>query len=629
MNHRFFSLRTAVVLCALFFVSLIGTGSGAFAKPIDDSQLSNMLGQRMILDMRYFCDDGTKASACRTPVTTLPEPLKKLLVKHNIGGVILFAENIESPQQLVKLNFALQAAMAEAGKPPLIIAVDQEGGRVARLPSHMLTSFPGNLAIGATFRRHGTAFAENVSQGIARVLRPLGINTNFAPSVDINSEPKNPVINVRSFGENPEQVAALGEAFVKGLQAEGVISAIKHFPGHGDTQIDSHSGLPQVSHTEQQANEGDLLPFRQIINSASPPALLMSAHIQYPALDDTSIMDKHGRKQIVPATLSRKILHTLLRDQMRYQGVVVTDALDMAGIATFFSQQDATLRAFQAGADIALMPYTIRTPADIDGFEQFFSALHSRIKQGEVAANAMRLSAQRISKLKASFPLGEYYQKGLAWWLNEVREKQYHQRNQDIEKALSAAAITVLYGKAQLPIKDKKWLAVMPDSARCYAVTRSIMSLSPDTDIACIPLTVLPTKQTVSRLMGQANVVLVGDITPEHAVYELAGFDSPIDVKNRISQRQRHEFVASLMSKAQQQHKKVIFAPLRMPYVAQTFQAVSDIGIATFSYNVGYTPTNVDTIHSAALEALVQTLIGKQPANGYSPVSWQQPSSTK
>ena len=165
---------------------------------------------------------------------------------------ILFSENIVSAQQLLTLNYTMQAAMAEAHKPPLFIAVDQEGGRVARLPSHMLTPFAGNLAIGASYHEHGTAFAKNVAQGIGGVLRPLGINTNFASSIDINSEPKNPVINVRSFGEKPERVAELGESFVAALQAEGVMSAVKHFPGHGDTSVDSHLELPIV---EKEAPE--------------------------------------------------------------------------------------------------------------------------------------------------------------------------------------------------------------------------------------------------------------------------------------------------------------------------------------------------------------------------------------
>ncbi|NDV93022.1 beta-hexosaminidase [Alteromonas sp. 345S023] len=606
-------------------MTLTGIANLAVAQPLTEQQVSRMVGQRIILDMRYFCEQVSKGQTCQTPVTELPEALKTLLVEHNIGGVILFSENIKSPLQLVELNFSLQSAMIEAGKPPLIIAVDQEGGRVARLPSEMLTSFAGNLAIGATFHRHGSAFAQNVSQGIARVLRPLGINTNFAPSVDINSEPRNPVINVRSFGENPEQVAALGEAFVAGLQHEGVISAIKHFPGHGDTHVDSHSGLPQVTHTAKQANRGDLLPFRQIINSATPAAMVMSAHIQYPSLDDSQITDVHGRSQTVPATLSRKILHTLLRDQMRYKGVVVTDALDMAGIAKFFSKEEATLRAFQAGADIALMPYTIRSSQDIAGFKQFFDNVVTRIKLGEVKADEMRLTAQRITQLKNTFSLREYYEKGLAWWQNEIQDRQFHARNQDIEKALSLAATTLLYGGEKLPVSDKKWLAVMPDSVRCYALNNAVAALTPDTELACIPLTVLPAKQTIKRLMAQANVLLVGDITPLHAVYEMANFDSPSDVKKRINQTARHGFIMSLMKTAKKQHKKVIFAPLRMPYIAQTFQPVSDIGIATFSYNVGYQPGMVDSVHSAAIDALVRTLIGTNVASGASPVKWQPP----
>jgi len=298
-----------------------------------DAQLTKaklMIGQKMMLDFRYFCQDDTLSKQCRTPVRSMPQPLLNLLSSENIGGVILFSENIHSAKQLVTMNYELQANMRQAGKEALFIAVDQEGGRVARLPTTILPAFAGNLAIGASAHQHGNAFASNIGEHIGRTLLPLGINTNFAPSVDINSEPNNPVINVRSFGESPEQTAELGEAFVSAMQKAGVLSALKHFPGHGDTRVDSHSGLPRVDHSLKQAQSGDLLPFANIINSDTPPAMVMSAHIQYPSLDNTTIKNKQGELQIVPATLSKRILTDMLRNRLGFDGLIVTDALALS-----------------------------------------------------------------------------------------------------------------------------------------------------------------------------------------------------------------------------------------------------------------------------------------------------------
>ena len=581
------------------------------------------LGQRLILDLRYFCDDGTPASACRTPVTHLPESLKRLLVDYNIGGVILFSENIVSAQQLLTLNYTMQAAMAEAHKPPLFIAVDQEGGRVARLPSHMLTPFAGNLAIGASYHEHGTAFAKNVAQGIGGVLRPLGINTNFAPSIDINSEPKNPVINVRSFGEKPERVAELGESFVAALQAEGVMSAVKHFPGHGDTHVDSHSGLPRVNHSETKAREGDLLPFQHIISSATPPAFVMSAHIQYPALDATTLPNKHGQSQIVPATLSRKILHDILRNQMGYKGLVITDALDMAGIASFFTKEDAVVRAFQAGADIALMPYTIRTPSDIQAFSDFFDKLQTQLKKGTIKRQEHLMSLQRVSNAKSSFSLRNFHEKGLSWWREEVAENPWNTKNKAVEKALADAAITLLYGAEALPLRTTTWLAMMPDTARCRAFSHSVSVLAPDISLACIPLTTKPSKQVLTRLLPHAETIIVGDISPQHAVYELAGLESPENIQNRMDEGTRHDFLIQLMQSSKQQNKQIVFVPMRMPYVANTFMPYSDIGIATFSYSVTLNQEEESPVSSAITDALVEVLLGKSQAHSYAPLSWR------
>ena len=608
---KFLPYTFLLSLCMLMLPS-------AYANELSQQdQIKKSVGQKVILDFRFYCDDGTSSNACKNPVTTLPDALKDLLVTHNIGGVILFSENIKTNKQLIELNYALQQAMAKAKLPPLFIAVDQEGGRVARLPSSMLTPFPGNLAIGASYYQHGTAFAENVAKGIGSSLSSLGINTNFAPSVDINSEPKNPVINVRSFGGTPSDVAVLGQSFVDGLQSSGVISAIKHFPGHGDTQTDSHTGLPKVKHSKAQALKGDLLPFSRIISGGNPPGILMSAHIQYPSLDSTTVKDKQGRVMTIPATLSRKILHDVLRNELGYKGVVVTDALDMAGIAKYFSPEDAMIRAYQAGADIALMPFTIRTPQDIKVFAALMGKVSERISKGEIPSTQLATSLQRIALLKAKFNVSSYSEKALSWWLSDVDNKAKKTRNIQIEKALSKAAITTLFGANKLPVTQKTWLALMPDALRCLALEKSLSSIAPKIGMACLPLTKLPNKATFEYALKQADLLIVGDISPQHAVYEMKGFDNEEALAARAPLGNVHNFIKSALQQAKKQGLSTVLVPLRMPYMAKKMQPHTDIAIATFSYNVD------SNIYSPIFDALVETLLGLNRPNDYVPVQWK------
>jgi len=611
---------------------------------LSDSELRTVkdrIGQKIILDFRYFCQDNTPSTLCRTPLTEMPPELLDVLSKHNIGGIILFAENIVDAKQLVSLNYSMQKHMLQKGRPPLFIAVDQEGGRVARLPPSVLPPFAGNMAIGATFQKHGTAFAENVAQHIGNVLLPLGINTNFAPSVDVNSEPKNPVINVRSFSENPQHVAALGQAFVGAMQQTGVLSAIKHFPGHGDTHVDSHSGLPRVMHDKAKAMAGDVAPFANIINSNAVPAMVMSAHIQYPSLDSSTLVDKHGNQQIVPATLSEKILKQLLRTQLGYNGLIVTDALDMAGISQFFTPEEAMINAFNAGADIALMPYTIRNQNDIRQFSQLIDNVAKALLSNKESRNALNASLNRIAKTKQRFELQQFVLKPMSWWLNEVQENldkrnasALTRKGEQIKKALSEASVTVLYGHKKLPLNSEKLLALMPDTARCIAFENALFqhfggigkALS-EIQFACIPLVQLPTASMIKRLVNDTDVVIVGDITPLHANYELGGLDSTHTVKQRAKQSQVHNFAQEIMQHAKNTGKKVVFVPLRMPYIAEQVRPYTDIAIATYSYviNVQDAPSQGDfkgqSVTSEVFDALVRVLMGKIQAQGRTPVT--------
>jgi len=373
------------------------------------SEFERKIAQKMSLDIRYFCADEApeRSQYCRKNVTKLPKELAQLIQDTDLGGVVLFAENLVSNQQIIQLTTDLQqAAMASKDAKPLIISIDQEGGRVARLPH--ATTFAGNMAIGATYHQHQAKYATITSGIIASELSALGINNNYAPVIDVNTNADNPVINTRSFGENPQHVAEQGAAVVNALQLKGIMATLKHFPGHGDTHVDSHLGLPRVDHDLATIEKTDLAPFKWAIEH-SDPAMVMTAHIQYPALDSSTIKNKHGVDTIRPATMSRTILHDLLRKEMGFTGLIATDALDMAGVAHYFDEVTATVETFCAGADIAVMPFKVRVPADVDKFKKFVKAVsqqlqqkiaNNQLHQGEIDNSVARINFYKYQYIK-------------------------------------------------------------------------------------------------------------------------------------------------------------------------------------------------------------------------------------
>lgn len=245
------------------------------------------------------------------------------------------------------------------------------------------------MAIGATMQmdkagalnvsdtnKTNTQFAAKTGRAIAQQLSHLGFSVNFAPVLDVNSNPDNPIINVRSYGEQASLVGYAGADAIQAMQSVGIAAAAKHFPGHGDTQVDSHVGLPSVNHAIDDIYKVDLAPFIQVIaNPNTQPDMIMTAHIQYPALDSTEFVSRSGDKTILPATLSKKILTGLLREELGYTGLIITDSLEMAAITQFLSPQQAVIKAFKAGADITLMPFKISSSQDADAFVEWLDVL--------------------------------------------------------------------------------------------------------------------------------------------------------------------------------------------------------------------------------------------------------------
>ncbi|WP_181898370.1 glycoside hydrolase family 3 protein [Alteromonas aestuariivivens] len=576
------------------------------------------LGQKLMLDFRYFCYDSTASEQCRQPVKGLTPEIADILVSGKIGGVILFSENLHSIEQIVTLNYQLQALMARHGLPPLFIAIDQEGGRVARLDASIATRFVGNMAIGATYPEHGTQYASRVGVGLGRAIKRLGFNVNFAPTVDVNVNPDNPVINVRSYGEDPKWVAELGAAAVAGMQSQQIISALKHFPGHGDTHIDSHTGLPRVEHSKSVIEQVDLAPFRHIIAQEAAPGMIMTAHIQYPQLDNQTFTALNGEKTILPATMSKAILTGLLRQQMGYQGVIVTDALDMAGIAHYFDPAGAVVQTFNAGADIALMPYRIRNASDIKGFWKLRSTLQQAVVKGELSEKAMMASARRIAKLKEGYSVGTFLAEPLSKRIHQARGALPDTANQQLERELARDALTLIYDSGVLPLEASgHWQAVMPDQARCEAFEYSANKANRKLTVSCLSLATIPADKPWVQ-WAKADALIIGDISPQHSVVEMGGMDDLNTLKPRANKTAQYQWMQNAMQAARSKHVPVILVALRAPYVASQFTNSADAALTTYGYNVD---EREGQMQGAVFDALVLGMLGLAPVSGSLPVS--------
>jgi beta-N-acetylhexosaminidase len=306
----------------------------------------------------------------------------EVVAKYHPGGVIYYTaargpDNLHEPAQIARLSNGLQrASLAERHGIPLLISIDQEGGIVFRLPTPPATALPGNMALGAT---GSSADAFRSAEIIGRELDVLGVTQNYAPVCDVNINPENPVIGVRSFSSDPQLASELARAVVRGHRRSRVASAAKHFPGHGDTDVDSHFGLPLITHSRAELDAIDLPPFRAAI--AAGVDTVMTAHIVVPALDDSG----------APATMSHKILTGLLRDELDFDGLIVTDALDMQGATQEFPPDVAPVEALKAGADMLVLAPEM---------DVAYGAVLDAVRSGEVSEARVDESVGRIVRHK-------------------------------------------------------------------------------------------------------------------------------------------------------------------------------------------------------------------------------------
>ncbi len=336
---------------------------------IDQMSLEEKVGQLVIVGVDGYQNDGNSI---------------QFMDQYHVGGFILFKRNIQDSTQMLKLVNSLKETNAAGKNIPLFLSIDEEGGRVSRMPDEFL-KFPSNKAIG---KRNDSDFSYEAGGILGKELNAFGLNMDFAPVLDINSNPKNPVIGDRSFGTTAEPVGKLGIATMKGIQSQNVISVVKHFPGHGDTSVDSHVGLPKVNHDVKRLESFELEPFAAAIEDGAD--VVMVAHILLPKLDDQN-----------PASFSRYIISDLLRTRMSFSGVVITDDFTMGAIEKNYDMGKAAVKSILAGGDIVLVCHEFEKQKTV------IEALLEAARSGVLPMERIDESVHRILNLKRKYSLSD------------------------------------------------------------------------------------------------------------------------------------------------------------------------------------------------------------------------------
>ncbi|MDZ4670743.1 MAG: beta-N-acetylhexosaminidase [Phototrophicales bacterium] len=481
----------------------------------------------------------------------VPDHMLEMVKQGEVVSFCIFKKNLTSPAQLRDIAESIHKAARAGGQLTPLIGIDQEGGQLMAV-ANGATELPGNMALGAT---QSTELAEKAGYLLGRELLAMGVNVNFAPTLDVNNNPHNPVIGIRSFGDNPQNVANLGAAIIRGMQAQGIIATAKHFPGHGDTDADSHLDTPIVRHDINRLKSVEMVPFQRVIGENV--GAIMTAHIIYPALDDQN-----------PATISAPILTDLLRNEMGYNGIILTDAMDMYAVSRL-GALPSTTAALDAGADLVML-----------GHLESQAELHTTLKPRYSPASIARIQAaqRRVSPEILDFSLV-----GCA-------------EHRAIAQEIADRSITV--------VRDTKHLLPLSADKSLGVVMVQPTNLTPADSSAFIKIKFA---ERISQRCPDATTHNLPFRADESALREaldaVAGLDTvvvgTITANNDTSQA---EFVNALISRGQ----NVIVVALRTPYDLVAFPHI-EAYLCTYG------------IREVSMEAVARVLFGEIEARGVLP----------
>lgn len=440
-------------------------------KSIKEMTLKEKIGQVVICGFQ-----GTKYS----------QELKTLIEDYKLGNVILFTRNIENVKQMHDLNMQIHKSIIdEVGVMPFI-SIDQEGGMVTRIMKEA-TFFPGNMTLGATANYN---YANIVGKIMGEELRSIGVNMNLAPSLDVNNNPLNPVIGVRSYSDNPLAVAEFGRNYILGLQSTGVIATAKHFPGHGDTNVDSHRGLPVIVHKKERLNSIELVPFKHCLKDTDA---IMSAHILFEAYENSGL----------PGTLSKKVITDLLRNELDYQGLIISDCMEMKAIDEKYGAPLGALMGLKAGLDQVMVSATFSKQVEA------FKVIEEAVISGELPLEELDKKVERILKAKEkNYKTIETYFFNKTW--EEKKEILLKKESKDFVSKIVDLSLTKVKGK-DLYLNKKTLIVATEPFAMTIAEDelsdRSIVSAIKESglNVDTIKINVDLSSETIDEIIDKAK----------------------------------------------------------------------------------------------------------------------------
>ena len=534
---------------------------------IANMTIEQKLAQMMIIAIRYEPDTSKG-------ITKLTKAYKKLLKKYDFGGLLMYANNMTDINQTVTMiREAQSASMKSANGIPMFICVDQEGGLVNRVSFG--TTGSGNMALAAT---GDTSNTEEIAGILGEEISALGFNMDFAPVSDVNNNPDNPVIGTRSFSDDPNTVAENVVAFIDGLNKYNISTSVKHFPGHGNVGEDSHTKLPLSELTLDELKECELIPFEAGIEAGAD--MIMTAHIQYPNIDDTTYISKDDGKEVyLPATLSKKIMTGLLRDEMGFDGIIISDSMQMDAIATHFDETDAAVLAINAGVDLLIRPSDVYQDDEINTFpdvNKYMKKLAARVKAGDITEERLDESVGRILRLK--------FKKGIMTDTLSVTKKTQIKNakkvvgipeNQTREWEIASEGITLVKNENNaFPIdgmSGENTLILIPSEYRRASVEYAINRLEKESlvnpknvDVICYSDITIKNKALKKALNKADNVLILSQST------------------------KKNDLVCSIIEKAHKNGAKVTFLSLNLPYDIACYTDVDAALCAYHAYGSAY-----------------------------------------
>ena len=582
---------------------------------IRQMSLRDKAAQMIVPSFRIWKAEGADESQAEN-VTELNNEIREMIQQDHFGGVLLNMENCRDPEQTLRLVADMQTANRDGGGIPMLIAIDQEGGNVANVG--FATKGVSNMALAATGDPEN---AREMAYIHGKEIGLLGIQVDYAPVVDINNNPANPIIGIRAFSDKTDIVSKFGIAYLQGLHKAGTIATLKHFPGHGNTDTDSHTGFPIINSNYEELKQKELIPFQEAINAGAD--MVMTAHIQYPQIEtETYTSVSTGEKVYLPATMSRTIMTGILREKMGFEGVIASDALEMAAIADHFQMEDVITMTVNAGVDM-LLPPTVKNYEQFRMTQTMLDMLISLVENGKIEESRIDDAVRRILTLKEKYGVLQTTD----FTVTEEKIKAAtngiaREENRAKEREIAEKAITLVKNENEaFPIRMKpEEKTVILYSGSCEGLigsgdlVRQMLeekNTIPENAEISIMLNTEENGEECIQAATEANHVIL-----LHQVYS-AGDMKP-DVRTSFSDA----VFDKIIEKRHEENKTTIFVSCRLPYDSARFAAADAILLIYWASDMWDTPpvTGPGSNYSSNLPVGLLACFGEGKPQGTLPV---------